>query len=74
MARTRAIITETERKYISREVRVSENKRYQAISRVRDRLEELRQDISLLEKHHPQLLSELREIVYKDEFKEDTRI
>jgi hypothetical protein len=74
MARTRAIITETERKYISREVRVSENKRYQAISRVRDRLEELRLDVSLLEKHHPQLLSELREIVYIEGFEEDTRI
>jgi transposase len=74
MARTRAIITETERKYISREVRVSENRRYQAISRVRDRLEELRQDVSLLEKHHPQLLSELREIVYREGFEEDTRL
>ena len=71
MARTRAIITETERKYISREVRVSENKRYQAISRVRDRLEELRVDVSLLETYHPQLLSELREIVYETEIEED---
>jgi len=74
MARTRAIITETERKYISREVKVSENRRYQAISRVRDRLEELRQDVSLLEKHHPQLLSELREIVYRERLEEDTRL
>jgi hypothetical protein len=74
MARTRAIITETERKYISREIRVSENKRYQAISRVRDRLEELRVDVSLLETHHPQLLSELREIIYETEIEEDTTL
>ncbi|WP_415488551.1 hypothetical protein [Candidatus Hikarchaeum yamanae] len=74
MARTRAIITETERKYISREIRVSENKRYQAISRVRDRLEELRVDVSLLEMYHPQLLSELREVVYETEIEEDTTL
>ena len=68
MSRTRAIITETERKYISREISVSENKRYQAISRVRDRLEELRADVSLLEEFHPRLLSELREIVCREKF------
>ena len=68
MSRTRAIITETERKYISREISVSENKRYQAISRVRDRLEELRVDVSLLEEFHPRLLSELREIVCGEKF------
>jgi hypothetical protein len=74
MARTRAIITETERKYISREVRVSENRRHQAISRVRDRLDELRWDVSVLEKHHPQLLTELREVVCEKEFDEDKRL
>ena len=63
MARTRALMTDTEREYIARDVEVSENKRYQAIARVRDRFEKLEQDVEALEEHHPGLLEELREVV-----------
>ena len=63
MARTRALMTDTERQYIARETDVSENKRYQAIARVRDRLESLDDDIDVLEEHHPELLAEVREVV-----------
>ena len=63
MARTRALMTDTERQYIARETEVSENKRYQAIARVRDRLESLDDDIDVLEEHHPELLAEVREVV-----------
>jgi hypothetical protein len=66
MARTRALMTETERRYISEEVDIEENKRYQAIARVRDRLDSLEEDINVLEEHHPELLSEVQKIVCRD--------
>ena len=67
MARTRALLTATERNYIARDVDVEENKRYQAISRVRDRFDELEKDVQTLEKHHPELLKELRNIVCEED-------
>ncbi|WP_114576339.1 hypothetical protein [Saliphagus sp. LR7] len=65
MARTRALITETERQYISgeKDPGPDENKRYQAISRVRDRFDELETDVEVLETHHPELLEELKDVV-----------
>lgn len=67
MGRTRALLTETDREYIADGEDVDENKRYQAVSRVRDRLDELRTDIETLEEHHPDLLEEVQEIVCGDE-------
>lgn len=67
MGRTRALMTETDRKQISGAADVDENKQYQAVSRVRDRLDELRKDIETLEEHHPQLLEEVREVVCEGE-------
>jgi predicted nuclease with TOPRIM domain len=66
MARTRALMTDTDRRYIAGEADVDENKRYQAISRVRDRFDELEKDVEVLEEHHPGLLDELREVVCED--------
>lgn len=66
MARTRALMTETERQYIAEEVDIEENKKYQAIARVRDRLDSLEEDINILEEHHPELLSEVQNLVCKD--------
>lgn len=64
MAKTRAIMTETERDRIAGVEEVEEIKRYQAISRVRRRIEEeLTEDVAVLEEHHPGLLEELREVV-----------
>lgn len=63
----RALLTDGERKHISRE---SENpqRRYEAVSRVRNRIEEeLTTDVEILEEHHPELLDELREIVCEAE-------
>ncbi|WP_114578542.1 hypothetical protein [Saliphagus sp. LR7] len=65
MAKTRALLTETEREQIAGEH--SDSRRYQATSRVRRRIEEeLTQDIEVLEEHHPDLLEELREVVCED--------
>ncbi|WP_306055609.1 hypothetical protein [Natronococcus wangiae] len=62
MAKTRALLTETEREQIAGEH--GDSRRYQATSRVRRRIdEELDRDISILEEHHPELLEELRTTV-----------
>jgi hypothetical protein len=59
---TRALITEGEHEYIAG--KHGDDRRYEAISRVRRRIrEELPSDVRLLGKHHPALLDELRETV-----------
>ena len=63
MSKYRAIMTTKDRERISGQANVSDEKRYQAIHRVRSRIEELDIDIDVLQKHHPELLDELREIV-----------
>ena len=62
MSRTRALLTERDRELIASND--SENRRYQAISEVRSRInEELKTDVEILEKNHPELFEELREVV-----------
>jgi len=64
MARTRALMTETERRRIAGEEDVEDRKVYQAIAEVRNRInDELVADVEVLEEHHPDLLDELREVV-----------
>ncbi|WP_254840943.1 hypothetical protein [Natronomonas marina] len=58
-----AIMTETDRERISRQVDVSDSKRYESASRVRQRIGELEKDAEILEEHHPKLYRELREAV-----------
>lgn len=68
MAKSRGLITDTERKRIAQKVDIEDSKRYQAISRVRRRIkEELPQEMELLAEHHPELLEELRETVCENE-------
>jgi hypothetical protein len=57
-------MTKTERARISGEDDVEDAKQYQAVSRVRRRInEELPQEMKLLAEHHPELLEELQEVV-----------
>lgn len=64
MAKSRGIITDTERDRISGRTNVDDEKQYQAVSRVRRRInEELPKDVELLEEHRPDLLEELRSVV-----------
>lgn len=64
MARTRALLTKTDRKQISNTEEADENKRYQAISRVRSRIQdELPKDVEVLREHHPELYEELQDVV-----------
>jgi len=62
VARTRALLTETEREHLRSE-KASSNQ-YQAVSRIRNRIhEELQTDLEVLRKHHPELHEELVQIV-----------
>lgn len=62
MAKTRALLTDTDREYITGES--GDEKRYQSASRIRRRIrEELPRDVEILEENHPELLAELREVV-----------
>ena len=62
MASQRALLTETEREQIAGEH--GDERKYQATSRIRRRVqEELSQDIQILKEHHPKLLEEVREVV-----------
>ena len=67
MAKTRALMTQTERDRIAGVEDVEDIKRYQAITRVRRRIEdELTEDIRILEENHEGLLDELREVVCEE--------
>ncbi|WP_435552740.1 hypothetical protein [Natrinema sp. CGMCC1.2065] len=67
MGRYRAIMTDTDREYISGEGDPSESQRLQSVSRVRSRInDELAKDIEVLEEHHPELLEELRDVVCEE--------
>ena len=64
MARTRALMSETDRAHISGASEPADTQRYQAVSRVRSRIkEELPRDVEILAEHHPDLLDELRAVV-----------
>mgnify|MGYP000361941415 FL=1 len=66
MDQYRAILTTTDRERISGEADVPDSKRYEAISRVRQRIEELEHDAELLEEYHPELYNELQESVCEE--------
>jgi len=66
MGKYRAVMTTTDRERITGEADVSDEKRYQAIHRVRSRIEELEQDAKILETHHPELHDELYDAVCGD--------
>lgn len=64
MARSRGLITNTEWERISGEADVDDSKRYQAVSRVRRRInEQLPDEMEMLAEHHPELLDELQDVV-----------
>jgi hypothetical protein len=67
MEHGRALLTETDREYIAKEGNPSETQRYQAISRVRKRInQELTKDLELLREHHPSLYEEFHEVACED--------
>lgn len=68
MARTRALMTETERRRIAANDEVDDQKRYQAIAEVRNRIhDELVEDVRVLRDHHPELFAELHDVVCEEQ-------
>lgn len=63
VGRYRAIMTTTDREYISGQADVDDAKRNQSVSRVRNRLDELAKDLEILEEHHPELHGEVKQVV-----------
>lgn len=59
MRKTRALLTDADRKQITGEE--GDDRRYQSATRIRRRVEELERDAEILEEHHPKLLTELRQ-------------
>jgi len=67
MARRRALLTDRERELLASDDEEEREYRYQAASRIRNKIEdELTRDVEILEEHHPTLLRELREVVCKE--------
>lgn len=67
MAR-RALLTDRERDLIEGEANDETDLRYQAVSRVRRKIEdELTTDVEVLRENHPALYAELREVVCNSE-------
>ena len=62
----RALLTDREREIIAGDADVSDEYRYQTISRVRTRFDRLKEDLVVLEEHHDSLGDELREVVCED--------
>lgn len=63
--RSRGVMTETDREMIS-ERSSSDDRRNQSVSRIRWRIEEIGTDVEVLDEHHPELLSELRDVVCEE--------
>jgi len=62
----RGILTDGEREYLRDEA--GDQRKYEARSRFRSRLEEkISDDVELLAEHHPDLLEELREVVCEND-------
>jgi len=64
----RALMTKRERELIEGESESDDDLRYQAISRVRRKIEnEMTTDAEILREHHPDLYEELQEVVCEPE-------
>jgi hypothetical protein len=62
----RAILTDREREILTGEADVSESYYYRVITRVRDKIEKLEEDLEVLDEYHDTLGDELRGIVCED--------
>jgi len=65
MSERRALLTEREREIVAGDADVSDSYRYQTISRVRKRLDQLEDDLEAMESHG-ELADELREKVCEE--------
>lgn len=67
MSRRRALLTDRERELLASDDKDEREYRYQAASRIRNKIEdELTEDIEILDEHHPELARELRDVVCEE--------
>lgn len=62
----RAILTDREREILSGEDEVEESYYYRVITRVRDKIEKVEDDLEVLDEYHETLGDELRDVVCED--------
>lgn len=63
----RSILTEREREILAGEADVTEKYYYVVVTRVRNKIEGIEEDLEFLDDHHDSLGDELREAVCEDE-------
>ena len=63
----RGLLTDREREIIKGEADVSDDYRYRVASRIRNKIERVDGDVSILEEYRADLLEELREVVCDEE-------
>jgi hypothetical protein len=63
----RGLLTDREREIVNGEADVSDDYRYRVASRIRNKIERVEGDVSILEEHRSDLLDELREVVCDEE-------
>ena len=63
----RGLLTDREREIIKGEADVSDEYRYRVASRIRNKIERIDGDVSILEENRADLLAELREVVCDEE-------
>lgn len=66
MSEPRAILTDREREII-KGIDVSDDYRYQTISRIRRRFDRLEEDLEVLDENHDSLGEELRDVICEDD-------
>jgi len=66
MGEYRAVMTANDRDRITGEADVPDSKRYQSVSRIRKRIQQLEEDAEILEENHPDLYQELINAVCHD--------
>lgn len=62
----RAILTPREREIITGEADVSDSYYYRVVSRIREKINQLDDDLTVLNENHPQLADEMREAVCEE--------
>lgn len=63
----RGLLTDREREIIKGEADVSDDYRYRVASRIRNKIDQIDSDVSILKEHRADLLEELREVVCDDD-------
>lgn len=66
MAQERGLLTDREREILMGEADVSDNYRYRTISRIRNKIGRIDEDVAILADVRPDLLDELRDAVCED--------